>query len=88
MDSPLAKGRRKKSAWSGTLMRQIGELEAHVEDINYEVAEAREKEVRHDVMSHVYAYGMAVPHCKAHHTCWRYVMLCGDNTDIIIMREH
>ena len=37
---------------------QIAELEAHVDDINYDVAEAREKEVRHDVMSHVYAYGL------------------------------
>ena len=40
---------------------QIEELEAHAEDINYDVAEAREKECRHDVMSHVYAYGLQCP---------------------------
>ena len=40
---------------------QIAELKAHADDINYDVAEAREKEVRHDVMSHVYAYGVQFP---------------------------
>ncbi len=43
---------------------QIDELEAHVNDVNYEVAEAREKLVRHDVMSHVYAYGVQCPKAK------------------------
>jgi adenylosuccinate lyase len=43
---------------------QVGELKAHAEDINYDVAEAREKEVRHDVMSHVYAYGVQCPKAK------------------------
>ncbi|MGN0709841.1 MAG: adenylosuccinate lyase, partial [Anaerovoracaceae bacterium] len=43
---------------------QIAELKAHKDDINYEVAEAREKEVRHDVMSHVYAYGKQCPKAK------------------------
>ena len=40
---------------------QVDELKSHAEDINYEVAQAREKEVRHDVMSHVYAYGQQCP---------------------------
>ena len=43
---------------------QIAELKAHMEDINYEVAAAREKEVRHDVMAHVYAYGVQCPSAK------------------------
>ena len=43
---------------------QIAELEAHAEDINYDVAQAREREVRHDVMSHVYAYGVQCPKAK------------------------
>ena len=43
---------------------QIRELEAHAEDINYDVAEAREREVRHDVMAHVYAYGVQCPKAK------------------------
>ena len=47
---------------------QIAELEAHKDDINYEVAEAREKVVRHDVMSHVYAYGLQCPkQYRRHH---------------------
>ena len=44
---------------------QIAELEAHAEDINYDVAEAREREVRHDVMSHVFAYGEQCPKARA-----------------------
>ena len=46
---------------------QIDELKAHKDDINYDVAKAREKEVRHDVMSHVYAYGVAVSESKRNH---------------------
>ena len=43
---------------------QVKELESHLDDINYDVAEAREKQVRHDVMSHVYAYGVQCPNAK------------------------
>lgn len=66
---------------------QIGELKAHVEDINYEVAEAREKEVRHDVMSHVYAYGVQCPKAKGIIHLGATSCYVGDNTDIIIMTE-
>ena len=59
---------------------QIDELKAHAEDINYDVAKAREKEVRHDVMSHVYAYGQqcpSVPVRQGDHPPWGYLLLCG-----------
>ncbi|MCH3954102.1 MAG: adenylosuccinate lyase [Eubacterium sp.] len=66
---------------------QIDELKAHKDDINYEVAEAREKEVRHDVMSHVYAYGKQCPHAKPIIHLGATSCYVGDNTDIIIMSE-
>lgn len=66
---------------------QIMELEAHSDDINYEVAEAREKEVRHDVMAHVYAYGVQCPKAKPIIHLGATSCYVGDNTDIIIMRE-
>lgn len=66
---------------------QIAELEAHAEDINYDVAEAREREVRHDVMSHVYAYGVQCPKAKGIIHLGATSCYVGDNTDIIIMRE-
>ncbi len=66
---------------------QIDELKAHKDDINYEVAEAREKEVRHDVMSHVYAYGVQCPNAKGIIHLGATSCYVGDNTDIIIMRE-
>ncbi|HBP24935.1 MAG TPA: adenylosuccinate lyase, partial [Oribacterium sp.] len=66
---------------------QINELKAHQDDINYEVAEAREKEVRHDVMSHVYAYGVECPNAKGIIHLGATSCYVGDNTDIIIMRE-
>ena len=53
------------------------ELEAHVDDINYEVAEERERQVRHDVMSHVYAYGQQCPKAKGHHPPGGDFLLCG-----------
>ena len=56
---------------------QIDELKAHAEDINYDVAKEREKIVRHDVMSHVYALRAAVPESKGDHPSWRHVLLCG-----------
>ena len=66
---------------------QIAELKEHMDDINYEVAEAREKEVRHDVMSHVYAYGVQCPKAKGIIHLGATSCYVGDNTDIIIMSE-
>ncbi len=66
---------------------QINELIAFKDDINYEVAEAREREVRHDVMSHVYAYGEQCPQAKGIIHLGATSCYVGDNTDIIIMRE-
>ncbi|WP_026882273.1 adenylosuccinate lyase [Clostridium akagii] len=66
---------------------QVDELKAHVEDINYEVAEKREKEVRHDVMSHVYAYGVQCPKAKGIIHLGATSCYVGDNTDIIVMKE-
>ncbi|MBR2765819.1 MAG: adenylosuccinate lyase [Blautia sp.] len=66
---------------------QIDELKAHAEDINYEVAAAREKEVRHDVMAHVYAYGVQCPKAKGIIHLGATSCYVGDNTDLIIMKE-
>ena len=66
---------------------QIEELKAHAEDINYDVALAREKEVRHDVMSHVYAYGVQCPKAKGIIHLGATSCYVGDNTDIIVMTE-
>ena len=66
---------------------QIDELKAHKDDINYEVAEEREKLVRHDVMSHVYAYGVQCPNAKGIIHLGATSCYVGDNTDIIIMTE-
>ena len=66
---------------------QIDQLKEHQDDINYDVAEAREKEVRHDVMSHVYAYGQQCPDAKGIIHLGATSCYVGDNTDIIIMTE-
>ena len=66
---------------------QIAELKEHAEDINYEVAKEREKKVRHDVMSHVYAYGQQCPKAKGIIHLGATSCYVGDNTDIIIMAE-
>ena len=66
---------------------QIAELKEHAEDINYDVAKAREKEVRHDVMSHVYAYGVQCPKAKGIIHLGATSCYVGDNTDMIIMSE-
>lgn len=66
---------------------QIAEMEAHVSDINYDVAVAREKECRHDVMSHVYAYGKQCPKAEGIIHLGATSCYVGDNTDVIIMRE-
>lgn len=66
---------------------QIAELEAHKDDINYKVAEERERLVRHDVMSHVYAYGVQCPNAKGIIHLGATSCYVGDNTDVIIMRD-
>ena len=66
---------------------QIDELKAHADDINYEVAQEREKIVRHDVMSHVSAYGVQCPNAKGIIHLGATSCYVGDNTDIIIMTE-
>ena len=65
----------------------VAELEAHVDDINYDVAIAREKLVRHDVMSHVYAYGQQCPKAAGIIHLGATSCYVGDNTDIIVMRQ-
>lgn len=66
---------------------QIAELKEHADDINYEVAQAREKEVRHDVMSHVYAYGQQCPKAAGIIHLGATSCYVGDNTDVIVMTE-
>ncbi len=81
----LAKAEQRQGL--GITDEQIAELEAHAEDINYDVAQAREKECRHDVMSHVYAYGVQCPHAKGIIHLGATSCYVGDNTDIILMRQ-
>ena len=66
---------------------QIDELKAHAEDINYDVAKERERQVRNDVMSHVYAYGVQCPKAKGIIHLGATSCYVGDNTDIIVMTE-
>ena len=66
---------------------QIAEMKEHIYDINYDVAKEREKEVRHDVMSHVFAYGVQCPKAKGIIHLGATSCYVGDNTDIIIMTE-
>lgn len=68
-------------------LEQIQELKEHQDDINYDVAKEREKIVRHDVMSHVYAYGVQCPNAKGIIHLGATSCYVGDNTDIIIMAE-
>lgn len=66
---------------------QVKQLEEHIDDIDYETAEAREKVCRHDVMSHVYAYGKVCPDAEGIIHLGATSCYVGDNTDIIIMRD-
>lgn len=66
---------------------QVKQLEEHINDIDYAVAEAREKEVRHDVMSHVYAYGKVCPDAAGIIHLGATSCYVGDNTDVVIMRD-
>ncbi len=81
----LAKAERKQGLQ--ITEEQIAELEAHAEDINYEDAERREREVRHDVMSHVYAYGLQCPKAAGIIHLGATSCYVGDNTDVLIMKE-
>ena len=66
---------------------QVDELEAHITDIDYDCVRRREKEVRHDVMAHVYAFGQAAPSAAGIIHLGATSCYVGDNTDVIIMRE-
>lgn len=66
---------------------QIDELKEHADDINYDVAKERERQVRHDVMSHVYAYGVQCPKAKGIIHLGATSCYVGDNTDVIVMAE-
>lgn len=67
--------------------KQIEELESNLDNINFEDAEKKEKEIRHDVMSHVYAYGLQCPTAKGIIHLGATSCFVGDNTDLIIMKE-
>ena len=66
---------------------QIAEMEKYKDDINYDIAEAREKEVRHDVMSHVYAYGKQCPKAEPIIHLGATSCYVGDNTDVVILKK-
>ncbi len=66
---------------------QIAEMKAHIEDIDFDVADAREREVRHDVMAHIYAYGVACPNAKPIIHLGATSCYVGDNTDLILQRD-
>jgi len=69
------------------IQEQIDEMKAHADDINYDVAKERERQVRHDVMSHVYAFGVQCPKAKGIIHLGATSCYVGDNTDIIVMTE-
>ena len=79
--------RQKKELGLNITDEQIEELKSHADDINYDVAKEREKIVRHDVMSHVYAYGVQCPKAKGIIHLGATSCYVGDNTDIIVMSE-
>ena len=83
----IALAQTEKELGLNITQEQIDEMIAHQDDINYEEAEAREKVVRHDVMSHVYAYGLQCPKAKGIIHLGATSCYVGDNTDIIIMRD-
>ena len=83
----MALARAEHQLGLGVTAEQVAQLEAHVEDINFDVAEQREKVVRHDVMSHVYAYGQQCPEAEAIIHLGATSCYVGDNTDMIVMKE-
>lgn len=83
----VALAKAEKNQGLNISQQQIEELESQVDNINYEVAQAREKECRHDVMSHIYAYGEQCPLAKPIIHLGATSCYVGDNTDLIIMRD-
>lgn len=83
----IALARAEKAEGLAITDAQIAQLEAYKDDINYDVAEAREAEVRHDVMSHVYAYGVQCPAAAGIIHLGATSCYVGDNTDILTMKE-
>ena len=81
----LAEGER--SLGVNITQAQVDELKSFVDNVNYEVAEEKEKEIRHDVMSHVYAYGVQCPSAKGIIHLGATSCYVGDNTDLIVMKE-
>lgn len=82
----VALARAEKELGLNITDEQIAEMEAHLDDINYDVAQAREREVRHDVMSHVYAFGIQCPKAAPIIHLGATSCYVGDNTDVIILR--
>ena len=83
----IALAETEKELGPNITQEQIDELKAHKDDINYDVARERERQVRHDVMSHVYAYGVQCPKAKGIIHLGATSCYVGDNTDIIVMAE-
>ena len=83
----IALAETEKELGRNITQEQIDELKAHKDDINYDVAKERERQVRHDVMSHVYAYGVQCPKAKGIIHLGATSCYVGDNTDIIVMAE-
>ena len=83
----IALAETEKELGLNSTQEQIDEMKANAEDINYFVAQEREKQVRHDVMSHVYAYGVQCPKAKGIIHLGATSCYVGDNTDIIVMTE-
>lgn len=83
----IALAESEKELGLNVTQEQIDELKANAEDINYDVAKAKEKEVRHDVMAHVHAYGQQCPKAKGIIHWGATSCYVGDNTDIILMTE-
>ena len=83
----VALARAEKALGLNISDEQIAEMEAHVEDIDFDLANERERVVRHDVMSHVYAFGKACPKAEPIIHLGATSCYVGDNTDVIIMRE-
>ena len=83
----IALAKAEKAQGLNITQEQIDELEKYKDDINYDVAIAREKECRHDVMSHVYAYGVQCPGAKGIIHLGATSCYVGDNTDILVMKE-
>ena len=83
----IALARAERQLGLNITAEQIEELEAHAEDINFDVAREREKQVRHDVMSHVYAYGQQCPKAAGIIHLGATSCYVGDNTDVLILRD-